>query len=266
MHTTVMKTISLVSWNVNGVRAIHKKGFLDWLSKANPDILCLQEIRARRIQLDAELVEPFGYHTYWNSAEKGGYGGTALFTRKKPISVEFGLGDKMLDNEGRTIIAEYSDFTLINCYFPNGNRNQERLLFKLKFYEAFLKKCKKLRKQGHRILFCGDLNIAHTEIDLAKPKNNNNKSGFLPEERQWIDKIIKSGFVDTFRHFYPGLSGQYTWWSYRQSSREQNLGWRFDYFFVNDEQIKSVIDAFILPEVTYSDHCPIGIRLEKQCI
>ncbi len=259
-----MNKISLISWNVNGVRAVQKKGFLSWLSKTGPDILCLQEIRARKNQLDSELIKPVHYHTYWNSADKNGYGGTALFTRKQPISVEFGLGDKNLDNEGRTIIAEYSDFTLINCYFPNGNRNQERLLFKLKFYDAFLSKCKKLRKKGHKIVFCGDLNTAHTEIDLAKPKVNKTKSGFLQKERQWIDKVIESGFVDTFRHFNPDSSGHFTWWSYRPNSREQNLGWRFDYFFVDNEKMENVSDAFILPEVTYSDHCPIGIKLKSQ--
>ena len=259
----MMKTYTLISWNVNGIRAACKKGFLSWLSKTSPDILCLQEIRAKKTQLDSKIIKPFGYYSYWNSADKEGYGGTALFTRERPISVEYGLGDKTLDNEGRTIIATYSDFILINCYFPNGNRNQRRLSFKLQFYETFLKKCKKLKEKGYKIIFCGDLNTAHTEIDLAKPKNNITKSGFLLKERQWIDKIIKSGFVDTFRHFHPDLSGQFTWWSYNPNSRKQNLGWRFDYFFVDNKEINNVIAADIYNDIAYSDHCPIGIQINK---
>ncbi len=259
-----MKKVSILSWNINGIRAAHKKGFLSWLSEIHPDIVCLQEIRANSSQLDDILAKPLDYFAYWNSAKKTGYGGTALLSRKEPISVKYGIGNKSFDQEGRTIIAEYSDFTLINCYFPNGNRNQERLQYKLKFYDTFLKKCQKMQTKGHKIIFCGDLNTAHTEIDLIQPKANNNRSGFLPEERNRINKMIKAGYTDTFRHFYPYLTGQYTWWPNKLHFRKQNKGWRFDYLFVDEEIIKHVLDAFILPEVAHSDHCPIGIFLETQ--
>lgn len=259
-----MKTISILSWNVNGIRAAYKKGFLSWLSKSHPDILCLQEIRAKSFQLEGALAKPLDYYIYCNSADKPGYGGTALLSRRKPISVKYGLGNKMFDQEGRTIIAEYSDFTLINCYFPNGNRNSDRLQFKLNFYDAFLIKCQELQAEGHKIVFCGDLNTAHKEIDLAKPKGNHNRSGFLPEERDWINKVINTGYTDTFRHFYPYSSGRYTWWSYGRNSREQNMGWRFDYLFADRKKIKHVTSSFILHEVDCSDHCPIGILMESQ--
>lgn len=263
MCKKAMKTLSLFSWNVNGIRAAYRRGFLSWLSEVRPDILCLQETRVKLSQLNDSLAKPLNYYVYWNSAEKKGYGGTALFSRKKPIAVKYGFGNKTLDKEGRTIVAEFPNFTLINCYFPNGNRNHERLLFKLQFYEDFLTKCKKLRDKGHKIIFCGDLNTAHREIDLAKPKNNKNKSGFLPPERKWISKVIKNGYIDAFRHIYPFSSGQYTWWSYRKNSRKQNMGWRFDYFFVDKEEINRVTDASIFPEVVCSDHCPIKIQIES---
>lgn len=258
-----MKTISIFSWNVNGIRAAHKKGFQSWLTEACPDILCLQEVRANNSQFNEILAKPLDYHIYWNSADKKGYGGTAIFTKKKPISICYGLGKNNIDEEGRTIIVEYKDFTLINCYFPNGNRNQDRLLFKLEFYKSFLNKCKELKLNGHKILFCGDLNTAHKEIDLAMPKNNKNKSGFLQEERMRINDIVRSGYVDSFRHFHPNLSEQYTWWSYRKNSREQNKGWRFDYVFVDKDKMNHILDAFILPEVNCSDHCPIGVYLKS---
>jgi exodeoxyribonuclease-3 len=257
-----MTTLTLLSWNVNGVRAIHRKGFLGWLADTAPDILCLQETKAMESQLPAELAQPAGYHTFWNSARRKGYSGTALLSREQPLSVQFGLGLDEFDQEGRTIIAEYPDFTLINCYFPNGSRDHSRVPFKMAFYDAFLEKCEQLRRRGQRVVFCGDVNTAHRVIDLAHPKSNQKTTGFLPEERAWIDKVVEAGYVDTFRHFHPDATGQYTWWSMPTRARERNVGWRLDYFFVAEAFMPSVADAFIMPEVMGSDHCPVGLRVK----
>ncbi len=256
------QSLTLVSWNVNGIRAAHRKGFLDWLHQAEPDILCIQESRAEEHQLPKALAQPEGYHGYWNACQrKKGYSGTALLARDAPLNVEFGLGIEEFDQEGRTIVAQYPTFTLLNCYFPNGGRDQARVPFKMAFYEAFLEKCEQLRARGHKIIFCGDVNTSHREIDLARPKPNMKNTGFLPEERAWIDRVLKVGYVDTFRHFYPDLEGQYTWWSVPTRARERNVGWRLDYVFVAREILDRVTDAFILAEVTGSDHCPVGIHL-----
>ena len=255
-------TLTLLSWNVNGIRAIYRKGFLDWLEQARPDILCLQETRAEPDQLPWDLRQPLNYDSYWNaSTRKRGYSGTGLLTLSTPLSVEFGLGDPEFDQEGRTIIARYPTFTLINYYFPNGSRDHSRVPFKLAFYDAFLKKCEQLRGEGQAVIFCGDVNTAHKEIDLARPRDNQNTTGFLPEERAWLDAVVKAGYVDTFRFFHPDLAGQYTWWSMPTRARERNVGWRIDYFFVAVEIMPRVKDAFILPHVMGSDHCPVGIEL-----
>ncbi len=256
-------TITLLSWNVNGIRAVHKKGFLDWLAEVDPDILCLQETRAGEDQLPAKLAQPDGYRGYWNGARrKKGYSGTGLLTRAEPLSVEFGLGIEEFDQEGRTIIATYPTFTLLNCYFPNGGRDHKRVPFKLAFYDAFLEKCERLRAQGQAVVFCGDVNTSHREIDLARPKDNQKTTGFLPEERAWIDQAVEAGYVDTFRHFYPDLEGQYSWWSVPTGARARNIGWRLDYFFVAEEVLDRVAEATIMPEVMGSDHCPVGIQLK----
>jgi exodeoxyribonuclease-3 len=258
----MQKTITLLSWNVNGIRAAHRKGFLDWLNEAAPDILCLQETRAEKSQLPVALAHPEGYHSFWNSSRtKKGYSGTALLTRSRPLDVQFGLGTEEFDQEGRTIIAYYPSFTLINCYFPNGGRDHSRVPFKLAFYDAFLDKCEYLRSQGQALVFCGDVNTAHKEIDLAHPNANQKTTGFLPEERAWIDQVVASGYIDTFRHYYPDLEGQYTWWSMPTRARERNVGWRIDYFFIGAELFDKTTDAFILPDVMGSDHCPVGLRL-----
>jgi exodeoxyribonuclease-3 len=257
-----MTNLTLLSWNVNGVRAIHRKGFLPWLQETAPDILCLQETKAMASQLPAELAQPEGYRAYWHSAERKGYSGTTLITREEPLSIQFGLGLEEFDQEGRTIIAEYPAFTLINCYFPNGSRDHSRVPFKLAFYDAFLDKCEQLRRRGQPVIFCGDVNTAHNEIDLAHPKPNQKTTGFLPEERAWLDQVVETGYVDTFRHLHPNLSEQYTWWSMPTRARERNVGWRLDYFFVAQELLEYVADAFILPEVMGSDHCPVGLRLK----
>jgi exodeoxyribonuclease-3 len=254
--------ITLLSWNINGIRAAYKKGFPDWLGSAAPDILCLQETRAGEDKLPATLAQPVGYHGYWNASRaRKGYSGTATLTRPEPLEVRFGLGVREFDQEGRTIISRYPTFTLISCYFPNGGRDHSRVPFKLAFYDAFLEKCENLRAQGQTVIFCGDVNTAHKEIDLARPRDNQNTSGFLPEERAWVNRFLQAGYVDTFRHFHPELGGQYTWWSVPTRARERNIGWRLDYFFIACEAIDRVADAFILPEVTGSDHCPVGLRL-----
>lgn len=255
---------TLLSWNVNGIRAVHKKGiFLPWLAQAGPDVVCLQETKAAGEQLPPELAQPDGYFALWHEAERRGYSGTALLSRETPLAVQFGLGIEEFDREGRLIIAEYPSFTLLNCYFPNGGRDHSRVRFKLAFYEAFLDKCEQLRARGQHVVFCGDVNTAHQPIDLARPRANQNTTGFLPSERAWLDRFVEAGYVDTFRHFYPDLAGQYTWWLMTAAgARSRNVGWRIDYFFVAREVLPRLVDAFILPEVMGSDHCPVGIRLE----
>ena len=257
------ETITLLSWNVNGARAVYKKGFVDWLTRSRPDILCLQETRAEEKELPDDMARPTGYRGFWNSSvRKRGYSGTALLTRLEPLSVQLGLGIDEFDQEGRTIIARYPTFTLINCYFPNGSRDLSRVPFKLAFYDAFLDKCQELRAQGQAVIFCGDVNTAHNEIDLAHPRENQGNTGFLPQERAWMDTVAQAGYVDTFRHLHPELTGQYTWWSVATRARERNVGWRIDYFFIASEGLDRVDDAFILPNVMGSDHCPVGLRFK----
>lgn len=253
---------TLLSWNVNGIRAVYRKGFLDWLAAANPDVLCLQETKAEADQLPMDLRRPAGYHAFWHAAaSKRGYSGTAVLSKAEPLEVEFGLGVPEFDREGRTIIAHYADFTLINCYFPNGSRDHSRVPFKMGFYDAFLERCEQLRAGGRALVFCGDVNTAHREIDLTHPKTNQNTTGFLPVERAWMDAVVEHGYVDTFRQHYPDLREQYTWWSTPTAARERNVGWRIDYFFASPELMPRVTAAFILPEVMGSDHCPVGVRL-----
>lgn len=257
------QVLSLLSWNVNGVRAVYKKGFMDWFVETVPDILCLQETRAEEVQLASDLASPDGYFAFWNSSKrKKGYSGTAILSKIEPQSVQFGLGIEEFDQEGRTIIAQFDTFTLFNCYFPNGGRDHSRVPFKLGFYKAFLAKCEELRTAGQTVIFCGDVNTSHREIDLANPKQNRKTTGFLPEECAWIDEVVQAGYIDSFRHFYPDQTGAYTWWSVPTGARARNIGWRLDYFFINQEGISRVEDAFILPDVTGSDHCPVGIRLQ----
>ena len=259
-----MKQLKLMSWNVNGIRATIRKGFIDWLRKESPDILCLQETKASPEQLAKELTEPQGYKTYWNYPdEEKGYSGVALFTRDEPINVSYGMNNKEFDKEGRIIVAEYKGFTLFNVYFPKGDTRPERkhrLKYKLDFYDAFLGFLDKYKSGGGKLIICGDFNTAHREIDLARAKENEKNSGFLPEERAWIDKLIAQGYVDTFR-LYHSEPGNYTWWDMKTRARERNVGWRIDYFFVSENARKSVSESFIMPEVTGSDHCPIGITL-----
>jgi exodeoxyribonuclease-3 len=256
-----MSEIRLLCWNVNGIRSVSNKGFLEWLNSESPDILAIQETKARPEQLDADLLEPANYMTYWNYPERKGYSGVALYTREQPAKVSYGLGDSKLELEGRVIEAEYPDFVLFNIYYPNGKKDQERLDYKMAFYDDFLEYVDSLRTAGKKLVICGDVNTAHEEIDLARPKENSKISGFLPIEREWMDRFVSHGYVDTFRHFNKEPA-QYTWWDMKSDARARNVGWRIDYFFVSEDLLPSVKDAFIMPDVMGSDHCPIGLVLE----
>ena len=255
-----MKEIEILCWNVNGIRAVEKKGFLEWLNQESPDILCLQETKAQPDQISLELKQPPGYYAYWNFPQRKGYSGVATFTKEKPIKVENGFGIEQFDVEGRVISAQYPQFTLFDIYFPNGKMSEERLKYKMDFYDAFLDFADDLKTKGERLIICGDFNTAHKEIDLARPKENENISGFLPMEREWMDKFVAHGFVDTFRYFNKEPN-HYTWWSLRTRARERNIGWRLDYFFVSEDLIGSVTEASVLSNVLGSDHCPVGVRL-----
>lgn len=250
----------LLSWNVNGIRSVKDKGFLEWLRAESPDVLCLQETKSHPEQLDGEILHPPGYHTYWNYPERKGYAGVGLFSKEEPYRIWYDFEDMGIDTEGRIISADYTDFILFNVYFPNGKKDDVRLRYKMAFYEAFLVLADSLKEQGKRLVICGDVNTAHKEIDLARPKENSKVSGFLPIEREWIDKLISHGYVDTFRHFNQE-PGHYTWWDLKSGARQRNVGWRIDYFFVSENLMPAVLDAFMLPDVMGSDHCPIGIIL-----
>ncbi len=254
--------MKIYSWNVNGIRAAHKKGeFLGLLDKYQPDILCVQETKAQPEQLDEELLAPMGYQSYFESADKKGYSGVALYTRHKPIHVK-NMGLNEFDSEGRFMEAKFKDFTLINAYFPNSQAKGKRLDYKIAFCDSMLAYCAELISQGENIIICGDYNIAHTEIDLARPKDNEENPGFLPEERAWMTKFLDSGYIDTFRHFNPEKI-QYSWWSYRTRARERNIGWRIDYHCINKEFLSRVKSVDILNDVMGSDHCPVFIEIDK---
>jgi exodeoxyribonuclease-3 len=252
--------VKIYSWNVNGIRAAAQKGYTEWLENSDADILCLQETKAQVDQLDDNIINPNGYHSHWNSALKKGYSGVATFSKKEPISIRNGLENEKFDNEGRVIESEYDKFTLLNIYFPNGRRDLSRVDYKLEFCDLVLSRCESLRSEGKNLIICGDYNTAHKEIDLKNPKANQKTTGFLPEERAWIDKFIAHGYIDTFREFTKEPEN-YTWWSYRFNARQKNIGWRIDYFFINKEFLPNLKDAFILSDVGGSDHCPLGIEI-----
>ena len=257
-----MKEVKLLCWNVNGVRALAKKGFLFvWLEKEFPDVLCLQETKVNEETLTGELREPKGYQTIWNHAERKGYSGVATLTKQKPLSYTLSFGMPEFDKEGRVIICEYPQFTLCNVYFPNGKKNAERLKYKMDFYEAFYNFLEPLRKKGKKLVICGDVNTAHQEIDLAHPKENSKISGFLPVERAWLDKLFSQGYVDSFRHFHKE-PGQYSWWDIKTGARARDIGWRIDYFIISENLLPHVEKAYILKEVPGSDHCPVGLILK----
>ncbi len=255
--------ITLYSWNVNGIRAAQKKGWLDWLRATSPDILCIQETKADPEQLDDEIRLPDGYRSYWAwSTVKKGYSGVALFTKTEPLDVRIGLGVADYDAEGRTIIAEYADFVLIGAYFPNGGEENKRVPFKMAYKAAFLDVCEKIRAAGKSIIFCGDVNTAHREIDLARPKENQNTTGFLPEERAWIDRVVERGYIDIYRDLHPDQTDIYTYWPYWGGARQRNVGWRIDYFFISPDLRDRISSADIYMDVIGSDHCPISMTLQ----
>jgi exodeoxyribonuclease III len=256
------KSLTLLSWNVNGVRAAGKKGFGEWLAGASPDVLCLQETKARPEQIPPPLRDPAGYRSFWNPAERPGYSGTAVFSRVEPVSVERALGADEFDHEGRVVVARFDSFSLVDVYVPNGRSDLSRVPFKLAFSDALLGLAERLRREGRGVILCGDFNTAHEPIDLAHPKENEKNTGFLPEERSWLDKFTGMGYVDTFRHFFPDKEGAYTWWDLRTRARPRNVGWRLDYFFATVDLLPRLKSAFILPDVMGSDHCPVGIELE----
>ena len=253
--------MKIISWNLAGMRAAIRKGLWQKMKKIDADIYCFQEIKARMEQINIDFEYPNNYLNYWNPAEKAGYSGVATFTKIEPKSVIIGDRTNDWDDEGRVIITKFDEFTLLNVYFPNGKRDKTRLDYKMKFYDYFLKYINELRDRGEKIIFCGDINTAHQEIDLARPKDNELVSGFLEIERKWIDKLIKNGYVDTFRIFNKE-NGNYSWWSQRSGSRKRNVGWRIDYFFADESLKDKVKSAFIMPEIEGSDHCPVGITLE----
>ncbi|MEA2081333.1 MAG: exodeoxyribonuclease III [Elusimicrobiota bacterium] len=256
-----MAELKIISWNVNGIRAVVRKGFLSWLDEEKPDILCLQEIKASENQLTEDIRKPPGYNVIWNPALRPGYSGTAIFSRLKLTKTEKKLGVKEYDDEGRTIIADFGGFMLINGYYPNGRSDLSRVSFKLRYYDEVIKKASKLVEGGRNVVLTGDFNTAHREIDLARPAQNVNNTGFLPEERAKMDELIEAGFSDTYRNFH-SEPGNYSWWSYRGGARERNVGWRLDYFFVNKSFMKVVEDSYMLPLVKGSDHCPVVITLK----
>jgi len=251
----------ILCWNINGIRAIWKKGFPEWFEKEMPDVLCLQETKAQRDQLEDQMIRFKDYTSYFYSAEKKGYSGVAIYTRVKPVSVKAGLNNPFFDSEGRVIEMEFEKFTLFSVYFPNGGRGPERVKYKLDFYEALFNRVEDLRKSGKNVVICGDYNTAHKEIDLARPAQNIRTSGFLPEERAWIDKIVDMKYVDIFRNFNQDPE-QYTYWDQITRARERNVGWRIDYFFVSEGMVPMVKNASIHPTVMGSDHCPIELVLE----
>ncbi len=255
-----MKTYRILSWNVNGLRAVLKKDFIPWFKKESPDIICLQEIKAMPGQLPPEIRNYPGYDVQINSAQRPGYSGVATFSRSKPLSVKSGFGVERFDSEGRILETEYPEFTLFNIYFPNGKSRDERLQYKMDFYAEALKYFLKLRKQGKKLVICGDVNTAHKAIDLKRPKENEDVSGFLPIEREWMDKLVSHGFIDTFREFNKEPD-QYTWWDMKSGARERNVGWRIDYHFISEDLRPHLEKAYIMPEVRGSDHCPVGINL-----
>ena len=250
--------MKLISWNVNGIRACLNKGFMDYFNEADADVFCLQETKLSEGQLELDLP---GYHQYWYYAEKKGYSGTALFTKKEPLSVTYGIGIEEHDHEGRVITAEFEDYYVVTVYVPNSKQELERLDYREVWEADFLAYVKNLEKKKP-VIYCGDLNVAHEEIDLKNPATNHNNAGFTDRERACFSKVLQSGFVDTFRYFYPDLKDAYSWWSYRFHAREKNVGWRIDYFVVSESLKGRLKDALIHSEIMGSDHCPVELDLD----
>lgn len=254
-------TIRLLSWNVNGIRAAYRKGFDEWVTQASPDVLSVQELKAQEHQIGKGFDAPRGYHPSWAFAERKGYSGVATFSKQAPVRVESGFGIDRFDSEGRTIVTEFPAFVLYNIYFPNGQSSAERLKYKLDFYDAFLDHARAQIARGKKLIVCGDYNTAHHAIDLARPRENENTSGFLRVERDWLDKWEAEGFVDTFRHFCDAPDW-YTYWDQKSRARDRNVGWRIDYFFVHESAMDAVTGAAIHTSIMGSDHCPVELELD----
>lgn len=252
--------MKLISWNVNGLRACMQKGFMEFFREADADVFCLQETKLQEGQIELELP---GYHQYWNYAERKGYSGTALFSKKEPLKVTYGIGVEEHDHEGRVITAEFEDYYVVTVYVPNSQRELTRLDYRMEWEEAFLKYLKKL-EETKPLIYCGDLNVAHKEIDLKNPKSNRRNAGFTDEERERFGRVLENGFVDTFRHFYPDLKDAYSWWSYMGQARAKNVGWRIDYFVVSEALKDRLEDAKIHAQVMGSDHCPVELDLKGE--
>ena len=258
------KRIKMVSWNVNGLRAVLKKDFLSTFGSIDADVFAIQETKLQEAQVTEKMRSIDGFDSYWSHATvKKGYSGVATYVREAPVSVKYGIGIKQFDDEGRIIELDFGDFIFFNVYFPNGQMSEERLKYKLDFYREFFAYTDAARQAGRSLIICGDYNTAHNEIDLKNPKANQNTSGFLRIERDWLDRIVEDGYVDTFRHFYPDTV-KYSWWTYRFKARDRNIGWRIDYFFVTKDIIEKgwIKEAFIDNSVLGSDHCPVGLILE----
>jgi len=251
----------MISWNVNGIRAVFKKGLADFIYKEEADVYCFQETKAKPEQIPPEFKEIGEYHAYFSSPVKKGYSGVAVYTRIKPRKITYSLDMSRFDEEGRVIALDFGGYVLLNVYFPNGGASQARLDYKMDFYDYFLKFIDELRDDGKKIIFCGDVNTAHKEIDLARPKANEKNTGFLPQERAWIDKVVESGYLDTFRLFNKE-GGHYSWWDYKTRARERNVGWRLDYFFAAEELRNNLMNSYILKNVMGSDHCPVVLELD----
>ena len=254
-------TKSIISYNVNGIRAALKKDFLKWLRQANPDILCLQELKALPSQIEPSLFEDLGYHLYWMPAEKKGYSGVAIFSKTEPVNVTYGCKNDLYDAEGRVIRADYKDFSVMSVYMPSGTSGDERQTFKYQWLDFFLEYAETLKKEKPNLVISGDYNIAHHPIDIHNPVSNKNSSGFLPEEREWLTRFIKSGFIDTFRFFHKEPH-HYSWWSYRANARANNKGWRIDYHMTTTSMQSRLKNAGILPDAIHSDHCPILLEID----
>lgn len=254
--------MKIISYNLNGIRAATTKGFINWLEEESPDVICIQETKAQIDQMPTFELNSIGYDCYYFSAQKKGYSGVAILTKTKPDQVTYGMGIEKYDNEGRFIRADYGDLSIISVYHPSGTSGEERQDFKMQWLTDFQNYIHELSKTRKELIICGDYNICHREIDIHDPKGNAKNSGFLPEEREWIDGFINSGYTDSFRHLYPETKDKYSWWSYRHNSRAKNKGWRIDYCMVSDSIKDRIISADILSEVKHSDHCPVSLTLK----
>lgn len=252
--------MKIFCWNVNGLRAVSKKGFLEILEAEDPDVVCLQETKIHEAQLTQELMNPLGYFSHWAFAKRPGYSGVVTYSKLKPKSVQVELQNGKHDDEGRLVLTEFDDFTLVNVYIPNGGMGDHRIEYKLNYYDEMLDMLERLRREGRNLVICGDFNTAHTEIDLARPKENEMVTGFLPVERAWLDKFVGAGYVDTFRALHPEARDVYTWWSFRSGARVRNVGWRIDYFFANQEFFPKIKKSEVRMDILGSDHCPLTLE------